>query len=84
MSLSTEQHMSSASFLDCDRILFEEFIERGSYLPNEPDRLMILYSTIDRKRGVTKLYMVGNSISKVCPYFRAWGLDDILRNIKQR
>lgn len=83
MALSTEQHMSSASFLDVDRIIFEEFVERGSYLPNEPDRLMIFYSTIDRKRGKTKLYMVGNSISKVCPYFAAWGLDGIFRTIKQ-
>lgn len=83
MALSTEQHMSSASFLDVDRIIFEEFVERGSYLPREPDRLMIFYSTIDRKRGTTKLYMVGNSISKVCPYFTEWGLDTIFRTIKQ-
>lgn len=32
MALSTEQHMSSGSFLDVDRIIFEEFIERGNYL----------------------------------------------------
>ena len=86
MSLSTEQHMSSASFLDVDIIIFEEFMERGSYIngtPTEPDRLMIFYSTIDRKRGTTKLYMVGNSISKVCPYIREWGLDDIFRKLKQ-
>lgn len=83
MSLSTEQHLSSASFLDVDTIIFEEFMERGSYIPNEPDRLMILYSTIDRKRGTTKLYMVGNSISKVCPYIKDWCLDDIFRKLKQ-
>ena len=83
MSLSTEQHMSSASFLDVDVIIFEEFMERGSYIPHEPDRLMIFYSTIDRKRGSTKLYMVGNSISRVCPYIREWGLDEIFRNLKQ-
>lgn len=83
MSLSTEQHMSSASFLDVDRIIFEEFMERGSYIPNEPDRLMIFYSTIDRKRGTTKLYMVGNSITRVCPYIRDWDLDGIFRKLKQ-
>ena len=83
MALSTEQHMSGASFLDVGRIIFEEFVERGSYLPNEPDKLMIFYSTIDRKRGTTKLYMVGNTITKVCPYFQAWGLDGIFRTIKQ-
>lgn len=83
MSLSTEQHMSSASFLDVDIIIFEEFMERGTYIPHEPDRLMIFYSTIDRKRGTTKLYMVGNSISRVCPYIKEWGLDNIFRNLKQ-
>lgn len=82
-SLSTEQHMSSASFLDVDVIIYEEFMERGNYITNEPDRLMIFYSTVDRKRGTTKLYMVGNSITKVCPYIRAWDLDNIFKNIKQ-
>lgn len=83
MALSTEQHMSSASFLDVDRIIYEEFMERGNYIPNEPDRLMIFYSTIDRKRGTTKLYMVGNSITRVCPYTQAWGLDKIFRKLNQ-
>ena len=83
MSLSTEQHMSSASFLDVDMIIFEEFMERGTYINREPDRLMIFYSTIDRKRGTTKLYMVGNSISRVCPYINDWGLDKIFRKLQQ-
>ena len=83
MALSTEQHMSSASFLDVDVIIFEEFMERGVYIAHEPDRLMIFYSTVDRKRGTTKLYMVGNSISRVCPYLNDWGLDKIFRKIKQ-
>lgn len=83
VALSTEQHISSASFLDVDIIIFEEFFERGSYLPHEPDRFMIFYSTIDRKRGTTKVYAVGNTISKVCPYIREWGLDSILRTMKQ-
>ena len=83
MALSTEQHYSGGSFLDVKRIIFEEFMERGSYISNEPDKLMTLYSTIDRKRGTTELWMVGNSISRVCPYISAWGLDDIFRTIKQ-
>lgn len=45
--------------------------------------MMVFYSTIDRKRGTTKLYLVGNTISKVCPYINAWGLDNILKTIKQ-
>lgn len=83
MALSTEQHMSSASFLDVDIIIFEEFMERGIYIAHEPDRLMIFYSTVDRKRGTTKLYMVGNSISRVCPYINDWNLESIFRKLKQ-
>lgn len=50
MSLSTEQHFSSASFLDVDSIVFEEFMERGTYIANEPAKLMIFYNTIDRRK----------------------------------
>lgn len=32
MSLSTEQHESGASYLDVEDIIFEEFMERGTYL----------------------------------------------------
>lgn len=83
MALSTEQHYSGGSFLDVDTIIFEEFMERGSYIKNEPAKLMIFYSTIDRKRGTTKLWLVGNTISKVCPYIQDWGLDSLFRKIKQ-
>lgn len=46
-------------------------------------KFMFFYSTIDRKRGTTKVYFVGNTISKVNPYIREWGLDSILKRIKQ-
>ena len=83
IALSTEQHMSSASFLDVDTIIFEEFFERGCYIKDEPSRLMIFYNTVDRKRGTTKLYCVGNTISKVTPYLKDWDLMKIVKNLKQ-
>lgn len=59
-------------------------MERGGiYIKNEPDRLMYLYSTVDRKRGTTELWLVGNSVSRVCPYIKAWGLDKIFLKLKQ-
>ena len=84
MPLSLEQHYSSGSYLDIDVMIFEEFMERGAYIKNEPDKLMALYSTIDRKRGTTKLFLVGNTISRVCPYLKAWGLEQIFRKMKPR
>lgn len=84
MSLSTEQHFSSGSYLDVHNIIFEEFMERGGlYLPKEPERLLIFYNTIDRKRGTTKLWLIGNTISRVCPYLTDWNLQPTLRTMKQ-
>ena len=83
MALSTEQHYSGASFLDYDRIIFEEFMERGAYIAHESEKLQILYNTVDRKRGVTKVYMVGNTISRICPYLKDWNLLETIRKQKQ-
>lgn len=83
MALSTEQHYSGGSFLDVDNIIFEEFMDRRMYLPREPEKLMIFYSTVDRKRGSTKIWMVGNTISRVCPYLTDWGLMNIVKSQKQ-
>ena len=81
--ISLEQRYSSASFLDVTNIIVEEFMSRSIYLANEPARLMTFYSTVDRKRGTTKLWLVGNTVSRVCPYLIDWGLMDIMKNQKQ-
>ena len=83
IALSQEQHFSGASFLDYDNIIFEEFMERGAYLAHESEKLQILYSTIDRKRGTTKVIMVGNTISRICPYLVDWNLLEDMRKLKQ-
>lgn len=83
MALSTEQNYAGASFLDVTDIIFEEFMTRSRYLSNEPTKLMNLYATIDRKRGTTKLWLIGNSISRVCPYIYEWGLHEIISKQKQ-
>lgn len=81
--ISLEQRYSGASFLDVDDIIVEEFMSRGIYIVNEPSKLMTFYSTVDRKRGTTKLWLVGNTVSRVCPYLKDWGLYDIMKNQKQ-
>lgn len=83
MSLNAEQHYAGASYLDVDDIIFEEFIARTPYIGNEPDKLVNLWSTVDRKRYTTRLWMVGNTISRVCPYINEWGLHKIVSNMKQ-
>lgn len=83
IALSTEQSYSSLSFLDVSDIIVEEVFSRNRYLIREPDKLMTLYSTVDRKRHTTKLWMVGNTISRVCPYIYEWGLHEIIAKMKQ-
>ena len=83
VALSTEQTYAGASYLDVKNMLFEEFMARGAYLPHEPDKLMTLYSTVDRKRGTTRLWMVGNTVTRICPYIEDWGLYSILSNQDQ-
>ena len=83
MALNGEQHYAGASYLDVNDIIFEEFIARTPYLSNEPDKLVNLWSTVDRKRYTTRLWMVGNTISRVCPYINEWGLHRIVSTMKQ-
>lgn len=83
VALSTEQNYAGGSFLDVSDIIFEEFMTRSVYLKNEPTKLMNFYCTIDRKRGTTKLWMCGNTISRVCPYIYEWGLHNIISKQKQ-
>ena len=83
VSLSTEQNYAGGSYLDVSDIIFEEFMSRTTYLHDEPNKLLNFYSTVDRKRGTTKLWLVGNTISRVCPYLTDWNLQPILRKMKQ-
>ena len=87
VALSIEQNFAGGSYLDVDDIIFEEFMSRlgngTTYLYQEPTKLMNLYSTVDRKRGTTKLWLVGNSITRVCPYLKDWGIQDIILHLKQ-
>lgn len=78
MALTAEQHYASGAYPDVDMVIFEEFVSRGAYLPNEPKKLQYLISTIARHRAIT-IYMIGNSITRVCPYFNEWQLVNIPR-----
>lgn len=83
VSLSTEQNYAGGSFLDVTDIIFEEFMSRTAYLADESNKLMTFYSTIDRRRGIVKLWLVGNTVTRVCPYIQDWNLTNIMFNLKQ-
>lgn len=78
LDLNEQQRYKSQSFPDYDYIIFEEFISTGLYLTDEARELTSLISTVARHRQITVM-MVGNTISRLCPYFTEWSLDGILK-----
>lgn len=76
-ALTLASHYKSTVWADVDRILFEEFVPDGKpYLANEPDKLQEYVSTIARSREIL-VYIVGNTISKLSPYFHEWDLKGV-------
>ena len=77
-ALSNAQRYSSGAYLDCDVIIFEEFVSlKGEYLPFEFELFMHFVSTVARRRNITVI-LIGNSLSRLCPYFREFQLTHIL------
>lgn len=76
-SLSAMEHDKSTSYPDVDTILFDEFLTRSYYLPNEFVTFMNVLSTIIRERDNVKIFMLGNTVNKFCPYFDEMGLHHI-------
>ena len=74
--LSGLEHFKSQAFPDITDVIYEEFVTNRMYLPEEPRMLMQFISTIARDRDIT-VWMIGNTISRVCPYFEEWQLRNI-------
>lgn len=77
--LSGYEHHKSLQFPNITKIIYEEFITDLSYLPREPKLLFNLTSTIFRLRSNGKVFCIGNTVSRICPYFGEWGLCNISR-----
>lgn len=76
-SISDQEHDKSASFPDVTTIIFDEFLTRQYYLQNEFVLFMNVLSTIIRHRSNVKVFMLGNTVNKYCPYFKEMGLKHI-------
>lgn len=72
-ALTQVSHYKSLAFPDIDFVIYEEFLTDMGYLPHEVDNLMSLISTIARRREI-KVFLIGNTIDRRCPYFAEWGL----------
>lgn len=76
-SLSDMEHDKSTQYPTVKTIIFDEFIARNGYFPDEFIAFTNTLSTIIRDRDNCRIIMLGNTISKFCPYFQEMGLKKV-------
>lgn len=80
-ALNNYERYKSQVFDKVESLIFEEFITDKLYLGGssnpEPRMLMQFVSTVARDRNIN-IFLIGNSISRVCPYFREWSLSGVM------
>lgn len=76
-ALSDGEHDKSTSFPNVTTIIFDEFLTNRLYLQDEFVLFMSTVSTIVRRREDVKIYMLGNTVNKFCPYFQEMGLTHV-------
>lgn len=77
-ALNESIRYKSQVFKDYTNIIYEEFITDEFYLQDEPRLLQQFVSTVARLDAV-KVFLVGNTLSRVCPYFNEWCLEGVLK-----
>ena len=78
-SLSDTEHNKSISYPYITTILFDEFMTKHVYLQDEFVLFMNTVLTIVRQRTNVKIFMLGNTVNKYCPYFQEMGLTHVLQ-----
>ena len=76
-ALSSDEHYKSSSYPKIRTILFDEFLTRGTYLPDEFIKFTSILSTIIRLRDDVIIFMCGNTVNQYSPYFVEMGLTNI-------
>ena len=76
-SLSEMEHDKSTSYPSVKIIVFDEFLSRLAYIPDEFVLFCNVISTIIRGRTDVVIYMFGNTVNKYCPYFSEMGLNHV-------
>lgn len=76
-ALSTSEHYASKLRQGYSNIIFEEFQTRSTYLVNEVRLLMVFLSTVFGGED-GKVWLVGNAVSPVCPYYGDLGIEKLV------
>ena len=74
--LSGVTHFKSMSLPKFGNVIFEEFVTNSGYMKAEIGELFDLVSTIARRESIN-VFMIGNTITRLCPYFSEWQLTGI-------
>ena len=78
-SITSGEHDKSSNYPDITTVLFDEFLTRRGYIPDEFVLFMNTLSTIIRGRKNVTIFMLGNTVNKYCPYFKEMGLAHIAK-----
>lgn len=81
-AISQQEHDKSTSYPKVRTILFDEFLTRSAYLPDEFILFMNTLSTIIRNRDDVTIFMCGNTVNKSSLYYKEMGITNI-KNMKQ-
>lgn len=73
----TEMEHDKGNSYKINTILFDEFMTRSAYVPDEFISFMNIISTLVRSRDTAKIFMCANTVSKFCPYFNEMGLTHV-------
>lgn len=73
-AISGQEHDKSTGYPKITTIMFDEFLTRSFYLPDEFVLFCNTLSTIIRLRTDVTIFMLGNTVNKYCPYFAEMGL----------
>lgn len=73
-ALTQQEHDKSTNYPNVTNILFDEFLSRSGYLPDEFITFQNVLSTIIRDRDDVTIFMCANTVNKYAPYFKEMGL----------
>lgn len=76
-SIASMEHDKGTSYPNVTTIVFDEFLTRQYYLPDEFVLFLNTVSTITRHKKDVKIFMLGNTVNKYCPYFNEMGLKHV-------
>ena len=78
-AITSQEHDKSTSYPNVRTILYDEFLTRNAYIPDEFVLFCNVLSTVIRQRDDVKIFMLGNTVNKYCPYFKEMGLNNITK-----